>query len=196
MRGGAAAGGRRVAVAVAGSWPSHPATALKLSKICVGDDFQTTHFDLPAPVPHSRILLRPRAGKLGLGTAYVHGLKHASGDFVVLMDADLSHHPKYLPAMVKKQQQTGCDIGECRQRRAGGPLMVPLLLLLQRGVCIDCATMFSQCDCLSGAVTGTRYRPGGGVFGWSFKRKLTSRGANLLAQTLLQPGVSLSLPGR
>lgn len=26
------------------------------------------------------------------GTAYRHGLKHASGDFVVIMDADLSHH--------------------------------------------------------------------------------------------------------
>ncbi|KAL3593073.1 hypothetical protein D5086_011713 [Populus alba] len=39
-----------------------------------------------------RILLRPRAKKLGLGTAYIHGLKHASGNFVVIMDADLSHH--------------------------------------------------------------------------------------------------------
>lgn len=39
-------------------------------------------------------------------------------------------------------------------------------------------------------VTGTRYSPGGGVFGWDFKRKLTSRGANLLAQLLLQPQVS------
>ena len=37
-------------------------------------------------------VLRTRPGKLGLGTAYVYGLKHASGDFVVLMDADLSHH--------------------------------------------------------------------------------------------------------
>ncbi len=37
--------------------------------------------------PESRILLRPRAGKLGLGTAYVHGLKHATGDFVIIMDA-------------------------------------------------------------------------------------------------------------
>ncbi|KAF0912270.1 hypothetical protein E2562_013953 [Oryza meyeriana var. granulata] len=26
------------------------------------------------------------------GAAYLHGLKHASGDFVVIMDADLSHH--------------------------------------------------------------------------------------------------------
>lgn len=35
------------------------------------------------------LLLRPRAGKLGLGTAYVHGLTHATGEFVIIMDADL-----------------------------------------------------------------------------------------------------------
>jgi hypothetical protein len=39
-------------------------------------------------------------------------------------------------------------------------------------------------------VTGTRYLQGGGVFGWDLKRKVTSRGANLLAQLLLQPNVS------
>ena len=71
---------------------------------------------VPARPALRSILLRPRAGKLGLGTAYVHGLKHATGDFVILMDADLSHHPKYIPAMVAKQAATGCDIGE----RAGG----------------------------------------------------------------------------
>ncbi|KAJ6921038.1 dolichol-phosphate mannosyltransferase subunit 1 [Populus alba x Populus x berolinensis] len=85
-----------------------------------------------------RILLRPRAKKLGLGTAYIHGLKHASGNFVVIMDADLSHH-----------LETGASI-----------------------------------------VTGTRYVKGGGVHGWNLMRKLTSRGANVLAQTLLWPGVS------
>lgn len=96
-----------------------------------------------------RILLRARPKKLGLGTAYVHGLKHASGNFVVIMDADLSHHPKYLPSLIKKQMETGASI-----------------------------------------VTGTRYVKDGGVHGWNLKRKLTSRGANVLAQTLLWPGVS------
>ena len=38
------------------------------------------------------VVLRPREKKLGLGTAYVHGLKHAKGDFIIIMDADLSHH--------------------------------------------------------------------------------------------------------
>lgn len=39
-----------------------------------------------------KIVLRPRASKLGLGSAYIHGIKHATGDFIVIMDADLSHH--------------------------------------------------------------------------------------------------------
>lgn len=49
-------------------------------------------------------------------------------------------------------------------------------------------------------VTGTRYSsesspglPGttpGGVYGWDLKRKLVSRGANFLADTMLNPGVS------
>lgn len=39
-------------------------------------------------------------------------------------------------------------------------------------------------------VTGTRYAHGGGVHGWDLRRKLTSRGANFIASTLLRPGVS------
>lgn len=44
----------------------------------------------------------------------------------------------------------------------------------------------TQCD----VVSGTRYKQNGGVFGWDLVRKLTSRGANLLAQLLLQPNAS------
>lgn len=44
----------------------------------------------------------------------------------------------------------------------------------------------TNCD----IVTGTRYAYGGGVAGWDIKRVITSRGANLLANILLQPGVS------
>ena len=51
-----------------------------------------------------RIVLRPRAKKLGLGTAYIHGMKHATGNFIVIMDADLSHHPKFIPEFIKKQK--------------------------------------------------------------------------------------------
>lgn len=39
-------------------------------------------------------------------------------------------------------------------------------------------------------VSGTRYIGNGGVYGWDFKRKLISRGANYLAQILLRPKAS------
>lgn len=57
-----------------------------------------------------RIILRPREKKLGLGTAYMHGLKSATGNFIILMDADLSHHPKYIPQFIAKQQSENSDI--------------------------------------------------------------------------------------
>ncbi|KAF2761437.1 glycosyltransferase family 2 protein [Pseudovirgaria hyperparasitica] len=56
------------------------------------------------------INLRPRAGKLGLGTAYVHGLQYAAGTFVIIMDADFSHHPKFITQMIGVQRESGCDI--------------------------------------------------------------------------------------
>ncbi|KAK3059726.1 dolichol-P-mannose synthesis [Coniosporium uncinatum] len=58
----------------------------------------------------SKVQLRARAGKLGLGTAYVHGLQFATGNFVIIMDADFSHHPKFLPRMIEVQKQADYDI--------------------------------------------------------------------------------------
>lgn len=57
-----------------------------------------------------RIVLRPRAKKLGLGTAYIHGIKHATGNYVIIMDADLSHHPKFIPEFIKKQKEGNYDL--------------------------------------------------------------------------------------
>jgi dolichol-phosphate mannosyltransferase len=45
----------------------------------------------------SRIRILSRDGKLGLGSAYRAGLNLVKGKSVVLMDADLSHHPKFIP---------------------------------------------------------------------------------------------------
>ena len=46
-----------------------------------------------------RLFIEERAGKLGLGTAYIHGFRWALArhyDFVFEMDADFSHNPKDL----------------------------------------------------------------------------------------------------
>ncbi|KAK9892309.1 hypothetical protein WA026_019112 [Henosepilachna vigintioctopunctata] len=57
-----------------------------------------------------KIVLRPREKKLGLGTAYIHGLNFAKGNFIIIMDADLSHHPKFIPKFIEKQMEEDFDV--------------------------------------------------------------------------------------
>lgn len=45
------------------------------------------------------VRLVARQGKLGLGSACREGVQAARGDAIALMDADLSHDPRYLPAL-------------------------------------------------------------------------------------------------
>lgn len=54
-----------------------------------------------------RVLRRP--AKSGLGSAYRDGFREAKGDVVFEMDADLSHDPRYLPALIEAIEQ-GADI--------------------------------------------------------------------------------------
>jgi len=61
-----------------------------------------------------RVTVVHRAGKLGLGTAYIAGFRHAlarNADAVLTMDADFSHHPRYIPAMLEKAGQADLVIG-------------------------------------------------------------------------------------
>ncbi len=51
-----------------------------------------------------RLFLEERAGKLGLGTAYIHGFKYAlqrDYQYVCEMDADFSHNPKDLERLLQ-----------------------------------------------------------------------------------------------
>lgn len=57
-----------------------------------------------------KIILAPRPGRMGLGSAYKHGVKHATGNFILILDADMSHHPKFIPEFIRKQRETDCDI--------------------------------------------------------------------------------------
>ncbi|PQE26910.1 dolichol-phosphate mannosyltransferase protein [Rutstroemia sp. NJR-2017a BVV2] len=57
-----------------------------------------------------RVHLHSRTGKLGLGSAYRHGMQFANGNFVIIMDADFSHHPKFIPEMIRVQKEKDYDI--------------------------------------------------------------------------------------
>ena len=60
-----------------------------------------------------RLFLEKRAGKQGLGTAYVHGFKWAleqNYDFVFEMDADFSHNPNDLEKLYEACHFGGADL--------------------------------------------------------------------------------------
>ena len=60
---------------------------------------------------HQNLRVVHREGKLGLGSAYKDAFRQALWDdetsLVVEMDADLSHDPTYLPAIVQAAQRSG-----------------------------------------------------------------------------------------
>ena len=60
-----------------------------------------------------RIFLEERRGKLGLGTAYIHGFKWALAqgyEYVIEMDADFSHNPKDLMKLYRACKEEGADV--------------------------------------------------------------------------------------
>jgi dolichol-phosphate mannosyltransferase len=61
-----------------------------------------------------RVNLMSRAGKLGLGTAYIAGFKWGLSkgyNYLIEMDADFSHDPREIPNMLKAIQQADLILG-------------------------------------------------------------------------------------
>jgi len=60
-----------------------------------------------------RLFIEEREGKLGLGTAYIHGFRWAlarSYDYIFEMDADFSHDPNDLPRLYAACSNEGYDV--------------------------------------------------------------------------------------
>ncbi len=60
-----------------------------------------------------RIFLEERSGKLGLGTAYIHGFKWALQHgylYFIEMDADFSHNPDDLERLLHECRDEGADV--------------------------------------------------------------------------------------
>jgi len=86
------------------------------------DDFELIFIDDNSPdgtaevikeiqAEDDRIKLLERKGKLGLGSAIVDGLNIAQGEYIAMMDADLSHPPSQLPTMLKALHDVDIVIG-------------------------------------------------------------------------------------
>jgi dolichol-phosphate mannosyltransferase len=71
-----------------------------------------------------RVHVLHRAGKLGLGTAYIAGFKYAvehGYDAAFEMDADFSHDPRYLPDFLREIEHADLVIGSRYVRGGGTP---------------------------------------------------------------------------
>ncbi len=75
-----------------------------------------------------RIHVLHRSGKLGLGTAILASMRYAmqnNYDYLINMDCDFSHHPRYLPAILAGMEKRDVMIGS-RYVPGGGTRNWPL----------------------------------------------------------------------
>src|SRR5579875_3580554 len=89
-----------------------PETAILIIDDASPDGTGALAESLRARYPTLRVL--HRAGKLGLGTAYVEGFRYAlkhDYDCVFEMDADFSHDPRYLPDLLAASAEADLVIG-------------------------------------------------------------------------------------
>ena len=104
--------------------PGPPRSGVRFEVIVVDDNSpdgtQEVAQALAKEYGSETVVLRPRAGKLGLGSAYLHGLKSARGSRVVIMDADLSHHPKFIPAFLELMERESLDVVTGTRYAPGG----------------------------------------------------------------------------
>ena len=103
--------------------------------LALGDEFHILVVDDNSPdgtgdladelaAESERVNVLHRAGKLGLGAAYVAGLGwglEQGYDILIEMDADLSHPPDRLPALVAALEEVGVAVGS---RYVGGRITV------------------------------------------------------------------------
>jgi dolichol-phosphate mannosyltransferase len=75
------------------------------------------------------LFMEQRRGKLGLGTAYIHGFKWAIANdyrYIFEMDADFSHNPNDLPRLYNACRNEGADVAiGSRYVKGGGVVNWP-----------------------------------------------------------------------
>ena len=75
------------------------------------------------PVFPGTLFLEERKGKLGLGTAYIHGFRWALRNgyqYIFEMDADFSHNPRDLQRLYEACRDRGADVAVGSRYTSGG----------------------------------------------------------------------------
>lgn len=76
-----------------------------------------------AAISNSHLYLLSRPGKLGLGSAICAGMQWAldrNYEFLINMDADLSHRPADTPRLLEACQRSNCDVAVASRYLPGG----------------------------------------------------------------------------
>ena len=77
------------------------------------------------PIYQGQLFIEERTGKLGLGTAYIHGFKWSilrGYQFIFEMDADFSHRPEDLEKLYNACKHDGADVAVGSRYVPGGKI--------------------------------------------------------------------------
>jgi Glycosyltransferases involved in cell wall biogenesis len=99
-----------------------------------------------------KVIRRPR--KLGLTSAIYDGVINASGDVIVVMDADLQHPPSLVPKLVSKLDN--CDIVIASRYIKGGGIQEWSLIrrIVSIGAILIARILLSECRTVRDPVSG------------------------------------------